>query len=135
MTPPSSGTCDYRIDPETRLALVRVGGHVTGHDIARYARDLHADADWRPTYDAIWDERGIAVLDVTPEGLEEMVSAQVDEQTGKDVVVAARETHETLQSLYARLVRARGRPAVVCATLDEAVGAVGLDALPAALRW
>jgi hypothetical protein len=126
---------DYRIDPAAGLALARVSGEVTGHDVARFVRRLQSDPDWRPTFDAIWDERGITLLDVTPDGLDEMVDAQAEGQVGADVVVTEREDRELVQRLYALRVRARGRPATVCDTLDGALAAVGLGALPERLRW
>lgn len=128
------GACRYAIDPAVGLALVRITGAVTGADIARCARALQADPRWTPDLAVVWDERGITSLDVTPEGLKKMVEAQTRHATGPDFIVTEREDHEILLRLYAWRVQARGRPAQVFASLEQALAALGLDALPAALR-
>ena len=130
MRPAPKGSCEYRIDQKLGLALVRVSGAVSGARIARCAEALQSDPAWSFTYAAIWDERGITSLDVTPQDLEAMVSAQAKGQVGPDIVITVREDHEALLQLYAWRVRARGRPATVCRSLDEALAILELDELP-----
>jgi hypothetical protein len=83
----------------------------------------------------IWDEREVRSLDVTPEGLEEMVDAQTEAgQVGLDLVVSTRDDHAGLLMLYTWRTSRRGRPAAVCRTLEDALAQVGLTELPAELR-
>ena len=124
----------YRIDLSAQLALATVGGAVTGDDIAGWARDLHGDPDWSPEFAAIWDDRRVTALSVAPEGLDDMVDAQVAGGVGPDLVVTGRPDHQDLMRLYAARVCRRGRPAGVFATLDGALGALGRDRLPASLE-
>ena len=124
----------YQIDADRGLALASVSGEATGEDIARCVDELRADPAWSDLFDVIWDERGITTLDVTPGGLEEMVDAQTDGQVGRDVVISTRGSRKGIYDLYARRTRLRGRPAVVCTTMECALEAVGLSDLPATLR-
>lgn len=130
MRPEPSGSCRYRINEEHGLALVNVRGDVNGAYIAECARALQADPGWSSSFAGIWDERGIDQLDIIPTDLDEMVEAQAHGQTGLDIIITAREDHELVQRLYAWRVRARGRPATVCSSLEEALACLGIDALP-----
>lgn len=125
---------DYEIDQDIGLAVVRVTGEVSGRDIARFAERLQSDADWAHDYAAIWDERGITSLDVTPDDMDVMVKGQAGIETGPDVVVTAQEDHELIMKLYAWRVRARGRPATVCSSMEEALDHLGVDELPPRLK-
>lgn len=125
---------EYRIDPDHSLAYAKLYGDVDGPFIASRVRALRADPEWSDAFDVIWDERDVAVLDITLDGLEAMVDAQTDGQTGRDLVVSRRESRADVLRLYAVRTRARGRPAEVCETLRDALGVLGLDALPAPLR-
>jgi hypothetical protein len=126
----SNGSCEYQIDPARRLAVVQIKGDVTGADIADCVRRLRTDARWTDDTDVLWDEREIRRLDVTPEDLAEMVDEQTSGQTGQDIVLTGREEHEMVMRLYTWRVRANGRPAHVCTTLQCALDLLNLDELP-----
>jgi hypothetical protein len=116
------------------MALVRMSGDVTGNDIARCAAALQADPDWCHHCTAIWDDREVNLLDVSPDGLRQMVDVQASGETGPDLIVTQLPDRTLLMDLYARLVEIRGRPAAVFSTLDEALAHVGRDALPPRLQ-
>ena len=126
--------CSCTIDPDVKTALVRLSGSVTGHQIAACADGLRTSPDWSDDVASLWDARHLTSLDVTPGGLEDMVESQTDSAVGPDVIVSADPDHVMLLRLYAWRVRGRGRPATVCATLDEALGVLGLDRLPSGLE-
>jgi hypothetical protein len=88
---------------------------------------------WNEQVDVIWYEDALAYLEVTEEQLGEMVQAQTRDQRGHDIIVTGRSDYELVMALYAAHVRAEGRPAQVCHTLEEALGVVGLVELPSAL--
>lgn len=126
----SEQTFEYRIDQDLGLAVVRVAGHVSGTDIGQFANTLQNDPNWKHDYAAIWDERGIWSLDVSQEDLEVMVKGQAKGEFGPDIIVTVRDDHQAVMKLYAWRVRARGRPAQVCSTIDEALSLLGLEQLP-----
>lgn len=136
---PHTGTCAYLLSPSHRLALGRLAGYVDGDYFAACVDRLHAHPEWDRRFDVIWDVTEVDVLDISPEGLQEMVRAQTNDAVGMDVLVADRETREAVLRLYARLVERYGRPSSVCETLDEAVQQVGFSQLPEAFlvesRW
>ncbi len=134
MSSPENASCRHLIDAERGLAYVKLYGRVEGSFIASCVGRLRNDPAWRDSFDVIWDERDITIFDITPEGLEEMVDAQTSGQTGNDIVVSSRESRSLVLQLYAMRTRARGRPAEVFETLDEALGVLGLSELPMDLR-
>lgn len=134
MHPKLEGKFEYRIDPEVQLGYCRVVGVADGRFIAECARTLQRDAAWSSGFDVIWDERGIEMLDLTPNGLDEMVEAQASGQHGRDVVITDRDDHKVVMKLYAWRVRERGRPASVFATLEAALEHLGFEELPESVR-
>ena len=130
----SGSCCAYRIDRAAEMALVRMKGRVTGDGVARCAEALQADPGWCHHCTAIWDDRDIDLLDVSPRQLQSMVEVQASGETGPDLVVTAHPNRELFMVLYTRLVEIRGRPAAVYSTLEEALAHVGRSALPPSLR-
>ena len=134
LIPLSDSICSPLVDPETGTALIHLSGAITGHQIAACAVSLHADPAWSHHNAAIWDARALLILDVTPEGLDEMVEAQANGELGPDIVISNNEDHVGLLRLYAWRVRGQGRPAEVCTTLEQALALLGMKQLPAALE-
>ncbi len=127
---PSTGSCDYKIDPSRSLAVVTVTGDVTGKHLADCVHRLRTDARWTDHTAVLWDERDVRRLDVTLDDIEEMVEQQTSGQHGPDIVLTRREDHEAVMRLYTHRVRKTGRPAQVCSTLQCALDLLGIDALP-----
>ncbi len=134
MSSKDGSSCTHLVDTERGLAYVKLYGDVEGAFIASCVRALRADPDWDDTFDVIWDERDIAVLNITPSGLDDMVDAQTSGQVGNDIVVSGRPSRDLILELYAMRTRAWGRPAKVFKTLDAALGFLGLSQLPTNLR-
>ena len=134
MSAPDDPSCSHHIDVGHRLAYIKLYGNVEGSSVASCVRALRADPEWDDAFDVIWDERDVTVFDITPSGLDEMVDAQTSGQTGHDIVVSSRRSRDQILELYAMRTRARGRPARVCTTLDDALDALGLSGLPVDLR-
>ncbi len=130
----SNGECRYAIDQDLGLALVRIAGDVTAGDIVRCANALQSEPSWSHDFAAIWDERGLTALEVTLEGMDAMVEAQATGEVGPDIIITDQEDYEIVMRLYAWRVRVRGRPAKVVTTLEEALGCLGLEELPASVR-
>ena len=134
MASPLAGACTVHYDPSNMLALVRLRGAANGSIIAQCALAVHSHEKWEDHFDVIWFEDNITYLEVTVEQLDRMVEAQTMQETGRDLIVTARTDYKIVMALYAARVRGEGRPARVCNTLEEALGAVGLSELPDALR-
>ncbi len=123
-----------KIDPDAGLALAVKWGVLTGKDMVGTAHLLHGDPDWRPDFDVIWDCRGILKLVLEPADVPPMVAAHLENSTGEDVIVVRRQVDYSVSMLYAHLARREDKAVTVCWTMEEALAALGRDALPAALE-
>ena len=83
----------------------------------------------------MWDCSGVVAHVVAPEEVEPLVDEEVEAGEGRDALVESTSQADTaITRLLAHLVRRRGKPATVHATLAEALVALGHDRLPASLE-
>ena len=125
----------YDIDPEAGLALARAWGRVTGEQMVEMVETVHGDPRWRHDFDAVWDCSAVDAHAVAPTEVPQIVSAAVEGETGRDVMV---ETGGLIDSAISQLIaaycRRKGKDVTVERSLDAALAALGYDALPAGLR-
>ena len=127
-------TFAYAIDPSDGLALARLWGEITGQDMRAVVEAVHSDPAWEASFDAIWDCSEVVAHVVRPSEVPGVVSEAVSGQTGRDVLVEREGLAESLFStMIALTVRVRGKEAHAVRSVDEALGVLGLDALPEAL--
>ncbi|HEX9953022.1 MAG TPA: hypothetical protein VGB53_14730 [Rubricoccaceae bacterium] len=119
------------IDPAAGLAYVRMWGIVTGSEMLDAAQTLHQSPDWQPGFDAVWDCSAVRSHDVVPADVEPLVSEEVASGEGRDVLVCSPSTSDrAVTEMIAAFCRRRGKEMTVHASLDEALGALGYEALP-----
>ena len=130
----SYATFAYAIDPEAGLALARMWGEITGADMRAVVETVHRDPAWRAHFDAVWDCSEVVAHVVRPTEVPAVVGETTAGQTGRDVVVEHEGLAESLFStMLALTIRVRGKEAHAVKSVAEALGVLGLDALPDAL--
>ncbi len=50
----------HHIDTAKKLAVVRLGGVITGHELTEACSSLFLDQSWRPYYNHVWDTRSVS---------------------------------------------------------------------------
>ncbi|HLA64657.1 MAG TPA: hypothetical protein VK610_09540 [Rhodothermales bacterium] len=102
-----------RVLPAHRLGVVRLHGVTDGADVAAAVAALAADQAWDPTYDAVWDCRGITKLDMAPTDLRSTAGLVGDLRarlgTGRRAVLVRAEVEVDLAQILSRMA---GRDAV-----------------------
>lgn len=132
--PPAADLWTYAIDPAEALAYGRMWGVVTGQDMLRLVAAVHGDAAWRPGFDAVWDCRAVTAHVVSPEEVQPLVAEEAASGPGRDVLIEnGRADDAALSQMLAAFCRRRGKDMTVYRVLDEALAALGRDALPASL--
>ncbi|MGB3545121.1 hypothetical protein [Rubrivirga sp.] len=114
-------------------------GTLTGPDMEHIVSTVHGDADWRASFDAIWDCSSVRSHVVQPDDVSPLVEAMVEDtalegEGGRDVLVESESLSESMFSpMLVRLLRRSGEDAYVVQTMEEALAVLGVDALPPAL--
>ncbi len=128
--PGSSARYAFDIDPEAGLALVCSEGTLTGADMQLLVSVLHADARWKPHFDAIWDCRAVATHVVRPREVKPIVDEVVESDTGevpigRDVLIEAGGIVDVaISQLLAALCRREGKDVRVVTTMERALDAL-----------
>lgn len=116
-----------------RLAVVEMFGIVSGPMILAAADRIHADPEWEDGFDVVWNCRAVHAHDVLPEDVRPIVDAEVESGDGRDVLICSQTSGDrAISEMLAAMCRRRGKSMTVYATLDEALAALGRDALPQA---
>ena len=124
----------YAVDPDARLALARSWGELTGEDLRVIVETVHGDPAWGPSFDAIWDCSHVTAHVVEPSEVPPVVAEAAEGQSGRDVLVESAGLAESLFStMLALTLRAHGKEAHVVRSVDEALRALGFEALPETL--
>ncbi len=124
----------FCIDPDSEVAVVELTGAIDGDECVAAARALHGHPRWERRYDVIWDGRGITGLVIDPRDMKEIVDAKTEDSSGLDVLIVQREVDYLVARLYTYLARSKGKEAHVFTTLDAALEALGLEALPPVIQ-
>ena len=133
-----SAAFDYAVDPGAGLAVARMTGTLTGPDMAEIVTAVHADADWEPAFDAIWDCSVVRAHVVQPDEVPPLVEAVLEAgaakgSAGRDVLIEnASLARSAFSEMLVRRLR-RHQDAHVVRRMEQALAVLGLDALPPAL--
>lgn len=52
----------HHIDTTKKLAVVRLGGVITGQDLTEACSALFLDRSWKPYYNHVWDTRSVSTF-------------------------------------------------------------------------
>ena len=121
--------------PEFHLGFAVGLGHVEGLEMVRACQEMTSDPLWVPGFDELWDLRDSTEVDISPEGMDEMVASahKYASQIGDNrcVFVSARESVKPVLRLFAWLTDDLPRTYHTTRTRDEALAWLGLppDAL------
>ena len=122
------------IDPSERLALIEMRGVVTGSMIVDAADRVHDDPAWEDGFDVVWNCAAVLAHDVLPADVGPIVDARVESGDGRDVLVCSPTFGDrAISEMLAVMCRRRGKAMTVHTTLNEALAALGRDALPATM--
>ena len=134
-----SAAFEFAVDPDAGLAVARMTGTLTGPDMAEIVRSVHADADWEPSFDAVWDCSEVRAHVVEPDDVGPLVEAVLEGDGekgsgGRDVLIETASLAESMFSeMLVRRLRRRGEDAHVVQSMGRALGLLGLEALPPTL--
>lgn len=125
------------IIPGYKLALVELSGPVDDVSLLQALDSVYLDDAWHPSYDVIWDGRGIDKLVVDPRGSRRIAQRVQDYAsrigTGRTAIVGHRQMdREFAEMVFARL-RCLSHRYKVCASIDTAL--LWIKGVEGALRW
>lgn len=134
MPPDPDPPFDYAVDPVARLAYGRMWGTVTGDEMLALITAVHDDPHWRSGFDAIWDCSRVHAHIVDIGEVAPLVDEEAASGHGRDALVESPRLAEiALAQLLAAFSRRRGKHVTVHTSVDDALAALGRDALPAPL--
>ena len=123
------------VDPSERLAVIEMFGVVSGPMILAAADRIHSDPKWEDGFDILWNCAAVLAHDVLPEHVGPIVDAEVESGDGRDVLVSSLTSGDrAISEMLAAMCRRRGKSMTVHASLEEALAALGRDALPPAMQ-
>lgn len=118
---------DYHIAARYNVALLQFQGTVRGPDVIATTQAFHADDEWDPGMDVIWDCRRVRSLDLVAPDLMTLVDLRTSDTVGRDVSVVLRDLDRSIAELYKLVAERRGKDAFVCRTIADALRILGLD--------
>ena len=125
----------FAVDPDARLALACMGGTLTGPDMTHIVNAVHGDPAWEPSFDVIWDCSRVDAHVVSPGEETPVLEALSDEHAGRDLIVQGPGlSGDVFATMLVFRARRLGDAASSHHSVEEAVAALGRDALPARLR-
>ena len=129
-TPESSMTFPYTIDVAHRVAIIRKVGRVDANRIRRTVEAVFTDPAWEPGFDTLWDDSATTELLLEREDLMALFELQKSlahlSGPGRDVMASTRPVDRIMGQIYAIYAKEQHRTIVLCKSMREALGVLGL---------
>ena len=120
----------YTIDVEHRVAVIRKVGRVDVGRIRRTVQALFTDPVWEPGFDTIWDDSETTELLLEREDLMTLLEVHREfahlSGPGRDVMASTRTVDQIMGQIYAMYAKDQQRKIIVCKSMEEARGVLGL---------
>ena len=125
----------YTIEVAHRVAMIRKVGRVDAARVAKTVEAVFNDRAWQPGFDTLWDDSETTELLLERQDLMSFVALQrrfADRSgPGRDVMASTRAVDRVMGQMYSVLAKNEHRTLILCTSMAEARGVLGLPDLPA----
>jgi hypothetical protein len=116
----------HQIDTTRGLAVVRLGGVITGHVLTEAVSSLFMDTNWRPYYGHVWDTRSVNAFSVEAgdiKAVKMLIDSFKDpglEEEGRTAIVISGRISDFLVEVGHIIMELCRRPVMFFSEIEEA---------------